>query len=498
MSRACKVSSWVTAAAVPACVLAVPAEAGWAILGSIVVAIVATAIFRFGWRVSATGVMIVVASIAGSAVGLIRVGEYSRPPVTAICPAGGTEITARVRHDVRPSAGDVQSVTVGLLRVNDGRGWIGSGTGRVRLMWRGDGTILTADTGERGVPMKGDLVTATISFEDMPSGVVWCDEAGLSLAMNRGLPSDLRRHLRRAVESRFVRLPPRTSGLVMALLLGDRSSLDPELSDTIRRAGGAHVIALSGMHLGVLAFLLRKTTGVVLPRSGAVIVTLVVLTGYVWLTGWIPSLVRALALTWVVFFRTLLGRRYPGHIYLAQAVVVVAFLAPHLIMDLGFQFSVVALMGLFLLSPRISTLLQWMMPRIAATYLGASLAAIIATAPLSAYYFGLIFPGGVLFAGILSLLVAAIMWMGILFAPVAGVPLVGTVFMTILDFLVEIFYRVGATGASIPPMVLPGPSLFVALIFLAATWTGVLLFRHRSRSILVQRIKIYGESRLDF
>ncbi len=252
------------------------------------------------------------------------------------------------------------------------------------------------------------------------------------------------------------------------------------------------------MHLAILAVLVRRMAGLFLPRSPAVMVTLFVLTGYVWLTGWIPSLVRALVLTWVVFFRTLLGRRYPGYIYLAQAVVAIALLAPHLFGDLGFQYSVVALTGLFLLSPRISTHLQWMMPHAPAAYLGASLAAIIATAPLSALHFGVTYPGGVLFAGLLSLLVAAVMWTGLVFAATAAVPLVGTISLATLDLLAEIFYRVGAIGASIPPMILPGPSFYGASVFLAGMWAGVLLFRNRSRRVLTQRIHDYGESQFDF
>ncbi len=443
----------------------------------------------------AVGIVVIVL-VGGSAA--VRLMRYDRPPSTAIEPAGGVSVSGRILHDLRPSPGGVRNLTVQLLEVADSRGWCGTAEGRVTVFWRGEATLLTNDGTAGIMPLRGDILTFHAGADGWGDATAWIERDEATIQPSDGRSARVRRRLREGLQDRFVRLDRDSRALVLALLLGDRGSLDPGLYDDIRKSGGAHVLALSGMHLGILALLVRRLLRLFLSPRWALTVTLSVLIGYVWLAGWIPSLLRAMVLTTVVGVATLRCRSRPGIAHLLVTVVVFAVAAPHLLRDLGFQYSVLALTGLFLVYPRISSDLQWIVPRSVAMYLGSSLAAILATAPLSLALFGVVYPSGLLLAGVLTVLVTLVMWSGLVTAGIAFVPFMGSAAIGVTAVLTRTLSVAGSVGERVPALYSDNSSWTIGFCFLAVVAAVILLLRRRGRSIMKQRRALYSETWLDF
>jgi competence protein ComEC len=165
-------------------------------------------------------------------------------------------------------------------------------------------------------------------------------------------------------------LVPATPGgaAVRALLFGDRFLLEPGFMDRIRRAGLSHSLALSGLHLALVASfglgLARVSSRLyprlllVLPRRKlAVLLALPPVITYLWLGDFSPSLLRAFLMLAAVAAHLFIGSRsHPqDSLFAAMAVLVVS--DPASVHDLSLQLSVLAVGGLVLFMPAATALL---------------------------------------------------------------------------------------------------------------------------------------------
>ncbi|MFN8179478.1 MAG: ComEC/Rec2 family competence protein [bacterium] len=141
--------------------------------------------------------------------------------------------------------------------------------------------------------------------------------------------------------------------LATALLLGDRSKLGPEVRNGFRRAGLAHVLALSGAHLAVLALGLATLFRTVrAPRTPTTVAVFVFVVAYTWLTGAAPPLVRACATVTLGTIADLAGRRSHGVDALGWGGGILLLACPPWIHDTGFRLSFVATAMLALFAGR--------------------------------------------------------------------------------------------------------------------------------------------------
>ncbi|MBR1576360.1 MAG: ComEC/Rec2 family competence protein [Bacteroidales bacterium] len=148
----------------------------------------------------------------------------------------------------------------------------------------------------------------------------------------------------------------RSAALVQALLTGDRSGLDRATVTAFRASGASHILALSGLHLGLIYLLLRRAFGWIghSPASKRIRSVLTVMTTgfYMLMTGAGPSIVRA----WLyICFSEAAGhspgrKKEPVRILLAALTVQLA-LKPAVIGSIGFQLSYLAMLGITVLYP---------------------------------------------------------------------------------------------------------------------------------------------------
>lgn len=294
-------------------------------------------------------------------------------PPAGVGPAGWN-VEARVRgvvREVRTHPGRrVTMVASDVVRADTGEALPG------RLAWTWIDPPAMPDAGrefEAGLrirELRGRHNFGLSSNEDY-----WARQGVRHRAFSRGR-ADVRwedgdRPLRARLLDAVARHVPAGQGgaVVLALLFGDRFDLDPAFMDRIRRAGLSHSLALSGMHLALVAglgFVLAKGAArvrpgllLVVPRQKlGVLLSLPLVLGYMWLGGFTPSLLRAALMLSTLALHLLRGARNHPQDTLFAAVAVLVVADPAIARDVGLQLSVLAVTGIVLFMPHFSRLLE--------------------------------------------------------------------------------------------------------------------------------------------
>lgn len=146
-----------------------------------------------------------------------------------------------------------------------------------------------------------------------------------------------------------------TAPLVNALLTGDRSSLDDSVMNSFRDSGASHILALSGLHLGIIYGILLKVTSIFekhpTVKAFRSLIIILLCEIYTLATGASPSLVRAFLFILVNETARLTHRsNNPLRVYCAALFIQTA-INPQVISSTGFQLSYLAMAGIFLLYP---------------------------------------------------------------------------------------------------------------------------------------------------
>ncbi len=142
-----------------------------------------------------------------------------------------------------------------------------------------------------------------------------------------------------------VLLPEEDRGLIMGTIFGDTGDLNDETYEDFRRNGTAHILAVSGLHIGILYSIYEKLTG---GRTdhGRLIILLFLLYTYGVLTGWRPSVVRAEMMILLKVIAKVKGLRYDSLTAMSLAAIILIIRNPYVIYGLGFQMSFLAIMAI--------------------------------------------------------------------------------------------------------------------------------------------------------
>jgi competence protein ComEC len=182
--------------------------------------------------------------------------------------------------------------------------------------------------------------------------------------------------------------------VVAAMALGDKSQLTKDLKDTYAVTGASHILALSGLHLGIIYTLLSLLLSHRRWQVVSQVVIIVCIWLYVFLVGMSASVVRSAVMVTVYALLSLGHRDKLSVNTLAFAAIVMLLFNPLSLFDVGFQLSFMAVLAILLFYPLFENL--WSQPflldhrvfRWLWTMLAVSCAAQIGVAPLIAYYFG--------------------------------------------------------------------------------------------------------------
>jgi len=185
----------------------------------------------------------------------------------------------------------------------------------------------------------------------------------------------------------------RERAIALALLLGTKDKLTPELNQAYASAGAMHVLAVSGLHVGIIYGIMLLFFKKSMKRKGTkwifLLATLVGLWGYAMITGLSASVLRAVTMFSLMTFAKVAKRESNIYNTLSAAGLILLCFNPYMIMAVGFQLSFLAVFGIVYITPKIYELLsidQWLLDK-AWGITSVSIAAQIATAPLVLLYF---------------------------------------------------------------------------------------------------------------
>ncbi|MHB9148513.1 MAG: ComEC/Rec2 family competence protein [Thermoleophilia bacterium] len=247
-------------------------------------------------------------------------------------------------------------------------------------------------------------------------GVVLAVEAAdvRVLGRRRGLAGVLDRVRERARTHLAVGIDPVTSSMLRGILLGDKADIPESSLTAFRRAGTAHLLAVSGLHVGALAafvmLILRVARASPRTRTAAGSASVVL---FALLTGAGPSVTRAAVMVITVLVARLVGRGRDTWAALGLAAVIVLAREPTAVTGPGFQLSFSAVAALLWLTRPLEERLGPRLPQALATPVAVSLAATIGTAPVSLLTFGQVSLVGVLANPLVVPVVPLIMALGL-------------------------------------------------------------------------------------
>ncbi len=225
------------------------------------------------------------------------------------------------------------------------------------------------------------------------------------------------------------RLPGQSGAFAAAIMTGDRSGLSRDTLDAMRVSNLAHLLAISGLHMGLLAgfvFAAARLGLAMLPRVAllwpikkiAAALAILAAAGYLGLSGGNVATERAFVMAAVMLVAVMLDRRALSLRAVAVAAIIVLLLRPEALLGPGFQMSfaaTVALVAVFgwLRDARVRLGPRWLRPVLAVVISSAVAGA--ATAPVGAAHFNQLAQYG-LIANLLS-----VPLMGVLVMPAAVV-----------------------------------------------------------------------------
>lgn len=180
--------------------------------------------------------------------------------------------------------------------------------------------------------------------------------------------------------------------IAQALILGDKSLLDQETRNSFGATGAMHVLAVSGLHIGIITQLLLylfQFSSKLISRRNAVFFIVLILWVYALLTGFSPSVVRAVFMFSVLILSQETGGNYaPINVLFFTAFILILF-NPYVIYDIGFQLSYLAMLGIYTLYKPIAAWYSTKNKILNYLWQGSAIgfAAQAMTVPLTLYYF---------------------------------------------------------------------------------------------------------------
>ncbi len=234
--------------------------------------------------------------------------------------------------------------------------------------------------------------------------------------------------------------------ILSALTLGYKRELDPETRRVFSSAGAMHVLAVSGLHVGIIFWIISILFGFLRKRkSGRLIFmcfAILVLWIYAFITGLSPSVMRAATMFSIYIIGENIQRRTNIYNSLAASALILLLINPNNIFETGFQLSYSAVFGIVFLQPKMESLIKVnnRILQFFRTLLTVSIAAQIATFPFILYYFGQ-FPTYFWITNIIMIpAVMILIPMGIALLFFSQIPLISGILSISINFLIKAVY----------------------------------------------------------
>lgn len=220
------------------------------------------------------------------------------------------------------------------------------------------------------------------------------------------------------------------SSLSKAILLASRREIPQDLRNKFAQVGLSHVIAISGLHMAIIVWLLQSLLmGLGIRRQTSFIYLFLFLFIYLYLIGFVPSAMRASLMVIMVLLGPILRRQTMSVYSLILAADIFVLVNPNLLVyDIGFQLSFLAVLGLLWYVKFFNKILIFIPQKFKLReVLSVTLAAQVLTWPLIVYYFKIFSVIAPLANFLVLPLLPAILLLSLLLALVGFVPILASI-----------------------------------------------------------------------
>lgn len=253
--------------------------------------------------------------------------------------------------------------------------------------------------------------------------------------------NDSRKYLINTLEKKGIK--GKELAVASALILGYKDSIDAQLKSAYSSAGAMHVLAVSGLHVGVIFLIFSQLLSFFEKfKYGKIIkgiLLILILWSYAILTGLSPSVMRAATMFTFIVAAKMTNRNSSFFNTLAASALTLLIYNPLLIMEVGFQLSYMAVIGIVIIQPWVNNWINFRLwlPRKIWEITAVSIAAQIATFPLGLLYFHQ-FPNYFMLSNLIVIpLAIGILYLGIITLSLSFIPIVGDYLALGLNYIIK-------------------------------------------------------------
>jgi len=195
---------------------------------------------------------------------------------------------------------------------------------------------------------------------------------------------------------------PRYAGFLKAILLGEKESLSPQIREDFAHSGLSHILAVSGLHTGVIALIILVVLQIFIRNRNIVrIITILLLIYYMLLAHAVPSVQRAVIMISLLLIAKIMQRRVNSINILFGAAFIILLINPFQLFSVGFQLSFISVFSILVVFQSFSRVLNPIKEKSTFLFWLANLMLLsfmiqLLLAPLTIHYFHSLAFGGIL------------------------------------------------------------------------------------------------------
>ena len=235
--------------------------------------------------------------------------------------------------------------------------------------------------------------------------------------------------------------------VIKALILGQRKDISKDLLEDYTNAGAIHILAVSGLHVGIILLILTMVLKPLEQLKNGKILKLFLIVGLLWffavVAGLSASVVRAVTMFTAIAIGMTFNRKTYVHHTLIASMFVLLLCKPLFLFDVGFQLSYLAVFSIVSIQPKLSKLWKpkWKVTDKFWQLFTVSIAAQLGVLPLSLYYFNQ-FPGLFMLSNLVIIpFIGIVLMLGILVIVLSVLHILPTFLADIYMFVISLMNK---------------------------------------------------------
>lgn len=368
------------------------------------------------------------------------------------------------------------------VRVYDDDGNVTKYKGKVKthmsLTARPDKSYRIGDTLQLYGNIKRNELSAKDSYlvASYNNGVRYTLSAESTIAVEEGKPPLFAKIKIAVKDGLMLKARGESANFIYAMLFGDSSALSKDLKTNFSKVGAAHIFAVSGLHIGIIAAIIFFFTKRLKEYKRFIILSLILI-GYAFICGFSPSVVRAVVMICIFMLSRILGLRNDSMSTLSVAACVLLMFNPLNLFDLSFLMSFLAVIGIIFFAKPIKSSMSYL-PQKLSSMLSLSISVNIGIFPIMICYFGslswLFVVANMIIVPLISMIYPIIFILSLLssFIPYMGYALLP------FNYMIEgiIYLTQAIAGLNVPSITLSVSKLFMVIYIIIMTLVSPYIF----------------------